>query len=76
MVATAINIANYSSGRGNTDSAACEHGSLLYLQKDIVFWVFEVHIPNAVVMHLIDYDMWILAVYQPPSYTIMINPCC
>lgn len=46
------------------------------IYKRTVLWVFEVHIPNAVVMHLIDYDMWILAVYQPPSYTIMINPCC
>ena len=68
-----VDIADYSVVRGDTNGAARKHGSLLYMHNNIAFLVFEVHIPNVVAVHLIDYDLWIIAVYRPPSYTILEN---
>jgi hypothetical protein len=49
-----IDIADFSTVRGDTGGTTCKPGLLLYLQKDISFLVFEVRIPNAVTVHLID----------------------
>ena len=71
-----IDVANFSSVRGDTDGTARKHGTMMYryLRKDIVVLVFEVHIHNVVIVHLIDYDLWIVAVYWPLLMQSWITP--
>lgn len=70
-----VDVADYCVVRGDSDSTVRKHGSLLYLHEDFVFLSIEVDIPNVAAVHLVNYDLYIVSVYRPPSYSILENRC-
>lgn len=54
--------------RGDTGGLVRKHGVCLYINDGLSFEEVVVAVPNIAAVHLIEHDVWILAVYRPPSY--------
>ena len=54
--------------RGDTDSLVCKHGVCLFVKRGVHFVEHSLDCPNVAAIHLLDVDVWVLAVYRPPSY--------
>ena len=50
-----------------------KHGSGLYVSKSLRQVQVDVQLPNVAVVHLIDFDLHVLSVYRPPSYSLEEN---
>ena len=64
-----ISLLNYSAVRGDSDGGTDKHGVLLYINKLLKYEVITVNLPNVAAVHLIDLDVWVVAVYRPPRYS-------
>ena len=64
-----IAVVGYEVVRGDTNSRVRKHGVCMYVRHGVRFEEQTVSIPNVVAVHLLDFDLWILAVYRPPSYS-------
>jgi len=54
--------------RGDTGGGVRKHGACLYISDRLRSVQVESELPNVVAAHLYDVDVWLLAVYRPPSY--------
>lgn len=54
--------------RGDTDSSVRKHGVCLYIRGGIRFVEVVLEFPNVVAVHLVDFDIYVLALYRPPSF--------
>ena len=54
--------------RGDTDSLVRKHGVCLFVRRGLHFVEHSLDCPNVAAIHLLDVDIWVLAVYRPPSY--------
>jgi hypothetical protein len=54
--------------RGDTNSLVRKHGVCIYIRDCLGFEEVAVAGPNVAAVHLVQYDLWILSVYRPPSY--------
>ena len=52
----------------DTESLVRKHGVCLYVRKGLQFVECSFDCPNAAAVHLLDFDIWILTIYRPPSY--------
>jgi hypothetical protein len=66
-------LAGFEIVRGDTDSAVRKHGVCLFVRRGLKFVEVDLQCPNVVGVHLVDYDVWVLAVYRPPSYSDVQN---
>ena len=64
---------NYFIVRGDVVGLSHKYGMCLYVKENIKFVEVSVGCPNAAAVCLIDYDLWILSVYRPPSYSVHEN---
>ena len=46
-----------------------KHGAGIYVLDSISCLQVEASVPNVAIVHLIDYDVFVLSVYRPPSYS-------
>ena len=56
--------------RGDGSDAVRKHGCCLYISEFCSFAPVEIDIPNVVGVLLVDVNVWVSAVYRPPSYTV------
>jgi hypothetical protein len=68
-----VAICNYNLIRGDTSSNVRKHGALLYIHKDIKFLNFDTPLPNVVAVQLVEFGLYVVACYRPPSYTCVSN---
>ena len=47
--------------------AICKHGVAIYINKKWAFLSLDTDCPNVHVVHLVSLDLYIVAVYRPPS---------
>ena len=64
-----VTLTGYTIVRGDTDSAVRKHGVCLYVRREVRFVCIELDIANAAAVHLLDFDVWLIAAYRPPSYS-------
>ena len=72
-VSSFVALENYFTVRGDVVGLTHKHGMSLYAKEKIQFVKVTAGCPNAAVVCLIDYDLWILFVYRPPSYSVHEN---
>lgn len=46
-----------------------KHGVCLYIKSTLKYVIINIHIPNIIVVHLPDFELYIINVYRPPSNT-------
>ena len=68
-----VYIDNYKIFRGDNDSLIEKHGVALYVRKSISCIEVTCPLENAVAIHLLDFDIYVVSVYRPPSYSIVQN---
>ena len=61
-------IPNYNIVRSDNPGSARKHGVALYVHVSLKFLVVE-QLLNVLTVYLIDYDVYIIVVYRPPSYS-------
>lgn len=70
-----VEVTGYQVVRGDTKSGVRKHGSLLYVHNSVKFLAVDVHIPNVSVVRLVDFGVWVVASYRPPSHTVLEDAC-
>ena len=68
-----MSIPGFSFHRGDVAGTVRKHGSGLYVSKSLRQVQVDVQLPNVAVVHLIDFDLHVLSVYRPPSYSLEEN---
>ena len=63
-----VDIPGFSLCRGDVFGSIRKHGAAMYVMDSVKYIQVEVHIPNVVVIQLIDYDINVISIYRPPSY--------
>ena len=63
-----VSIPGFTLCRGDVLGNIRKHGTALYIKDTIKFVQTEVPIPNVAVAQLLEYDIWIMSIYRPPSY--------
>ena len=68
-----VEIPEFHFHRGDVVGEVRKHGAGLYVHHTLRHIKVEVSISNVVVVHLIDYDVYVMSVYRPPSYATEAN---
>ena len=50
-----------------------KHGACLYIKNNLKCVEIDVNCLSVAAVHLLDHDLWVMAVYHPPSYTVAEN---
>ena len=66
ILSSFVSFPNFSVIRGDSDGTAFKHGVLIYVRKTINIEEVSVGIPNVAVIHMIDFDVYLLVAYRPP----------
>ena len=64
-----VAVAGYDIVRADSRTGIRKHGVCIYVKNGIRFVQSDLDIGNAVAVHLLSYDIWVLGVYRPPSYS-------
>ena len=64
-----VNIPNFEFFRGDVLGSVRKHGAGLYVRESLDRVQVCVDLPNVVVVHLIKYDLFVLSIYRPPSFS-------
>ena len=64
-----VDIENYKIFRADTSSLIEKHGAPIYVRKNISCVEVGCPLENIVVVHLINFDVFVVTVYRPPSYS-------
>ena len=64
-----IDIPGYSLCRGDVEGSIRKHGAALYISDKLNHVQVTVSLPNIAMVQLIDYDIHVLSIYRPPSYS-------
>ena len=68
-----ISIDGFRVARGDSSLFVRKHGCCLYVRDSLAFIQMGVDLPNVVAVLLLDLDVYILAVYRPPSSSLTQN---
>ena len=68
-----LSIPTYTLLRADSPSGARKHGVALYIHNSLVFTQVISDMPNMIVIYLNDYDLYVVTIYRPPSYSSMGN---
>ena len=68
-----IDIPGYSLCRGDVKGNIRKHGAALYISDKLNYVQVTVNLPNVAVLRLIDYNIHVLSIYRPPSYSLAEN---
>ena len=68
-----VMIDGYSIFRGDVHGNIRKHGAALYVRKSLRPVEVEVNLPNLAVVYLSFFDLYIVAIYRPPSYSLLEN---
>ena len=68
LPSTFIEIPNYSVVRNDTHGSFAKHGVCVYFHESIKYDRVNTSCPNCVTARLPDFNIFIIAVYRPPSY--------
>ena len=66
-----VMIDGYSIFRGDVYGNIRKHGAALYVRKSLRPVEVEVNLPNLAVVYLSFFDLYIVAIYRPPSYSLL-----
>ena len=69
MPSSFIDIPSYSVIRNDVSGNFAKHGVCIFVHNSIKHVSLDVPIKNCVVTHLVDLNLYIVAVYRPPSYS-------
>ena len=64
-----VKLPDYEFYRGDVVGGVRKHGAGLYVLGSLRQVQVDVDISNVVAVHLPDYDLYVLSVYRPPSYS-------
>ena len=67
-----VSIAGYEIVRSDSPSGR-KHGVCIYVKIGIKYEVINVDVPNVALLYLLDYGLYIIMLYRPPSYTDIDN---
>ena len=68
-----VNIPGFRFHRGDVVGEVRKHGAGLYVYHALRHIKVDVSISNVVVVHLLDYDIYVMSIYRPPSYSTEAN---
>ena len=68
-----VTIEGYSVVRGDFHGSIRKHGTCLYVRDNLRFEEVETKCPNIATVCFRGYDLWIMSVYRPLSYTVEEN---
>ena len=63
-----VSVSGYRVVRGDVGGSVAKHGVCLYLRSNLNFVVDDVVCANACCAYLVDFDLYVLVIYRPPSY--------
>ena len=63
-----VDIPGFSLCRGDVAGTVRKHGAALYIRSSLSHMQITVQLPNIAVVHLLDFDLFIVSVYRPPSF--------
>ena len=64
-----LDIHNYEIVRSDSPSQRRKHGMAVYIRNCIKFTVVSCNVDNMLIIHLIEFNVYVVNVYRPPSYT-------
>ena len=64
-----VSIQDYSVVRSDTPGNTRKHGVCMYLKNHINFISILADCSNVCIAHLLDFNLYVLVIYRPPSYT-------
>ena len=64
-----ISIPNYCIARTDSRGDSRKHGVCIYIKKVINFVSVDVNCNNVCAVHLIDFNLYVIVIYRPPSYS-------
>ena len=68
MSSSFVEIPGYRFYRRDVEGRVRKHGVGLYLKRELDAVLVEVNVPNVLVVHLIEWDLYVVVIYRPPSY--------
>jgi hypothetical protein len=63
-----VRLHGFSIVRGDTGGESRKHGVCIYIKESVRYEEVALHKPNVAAVFLSQHDVWVLAVYRPPSY--------
>ena len=63
-----VSIPGFTLHRGDVAGNVRKHGAALYISDGLKQVQVDVLLPNVAVVQLVDFDLYVLSVYRPPSY--------
>ena len=64
-----VELPGYEFYRGDVRGTVRKHGAGLYVSRELARVQLDVELPNLVVVHLPDLEVYLVSVYRPPSYS-------
>ena len=68
-----VAVDNYFIVKGDVLGLTRTHGVCLYVKRSVRFVEVHVNCPNVAAVHLMDFEVWVLCIYSPPSYSAWEN---
>ena len=68
-----VDIPGFQFYRGDVVGEVRKHGAGLYVSDMLVHVKVEVSLPNIVIVHLINVEIYVISIYRPPSYSFEEN---
>ena len=68
-----VDISGYNFFRKDVAGATRKHGVGLYIRKNIQAIMIDVSVANTLVVHVLEWDTFIIVSYRPPSYNDLEN---
>ena len=73
VLSSFVDLPDFQIVRGDTDSDSRKHGVALYVSNEVKYLTMEVDLPNVAAVCLSEYNVYVVAVYRPPSYDVVQN---
>ena len=68
-----VSIPGFNLYRGDVAGNVRKHGAALYISDGLKHIQVDVTLPNIAVVQLVDFDLYVLSIYIPPSYSTTEN---
>lgn len=68
-----VHIDQFTIVRKDVEGTVCKHGVCIYIRKDIIYEICDVNISNVCAVHFKEYNMYLIALYRPPSNSHLEN---
>ena len=68
-----IMLHNYEIARADSPDSVRKHGVVVYVNSTFRFNLIQCHLPNVVIVYLVEFEIYVINMYRAPSYSPELN---